>query len=485
MRTTVLLPELLIGGCAVASAVVARARSRQIHRLAGLVVLALVVVAVGLELWQGATVGTLFQGGFAQDRFALFIKTALLLATLVVLAIAEGGGEGRVDAFSRTTLLLTCFGGMVVASATDLVSLWAGLALAVLAAAAGAAIVEGRAEPTRTLSQLEVGGIGLAVVGFGVAVLASIGGGGDLHRLSSAVMGQKPAIGLVLAFILPILGVVAIAVQMVRTILTDEPDPLRSGSAVLGAGVAGVVVFRLAAVFAGEGSEWAVPLAVLVAAGLVAAGLVGAAAPGPRVQVGVLILGQLALCVGGAVAGDLTGLTEGLFLLGAWLLVAPAAAALLDLTHGSSWPGLAGMGSIGGFPAACAAGLLASALSLAAVPPLAGSVGGFAVLIELARSGYGWVVTLGLLAWVLLLVGSLRLARALYWESAADDGHGGRRSRGDTTTFRRFAAGVSGPQRFVAWLGVVVLVLIPAAYLGLGNPIHSLAFQAAEALGLR
>jgi len=485
MRSTVLLPELLVGACAVACAVVARSRSRALHRMAGLGILLFLAVALGLELWLGAAIGTLFQGGFSQDRFALFIKAALLLSTLIVLAIAEGDEEGRADSFSRAMVLLTCFGGMVVASATDLVGLWAGLALAVIVIAAEAAIVEGRADPARALSQLEVGGAGLALVGLGVAILAAMAGGGDLHRLSAAVAAQRPAIGLVLAFILPLVGATVVAVQMLRTLVTDEPDPLRSGAAVLGAGVCGVVIFRIAAAVAAEGPEWTSFLAVLVGAGIVGAGLVAAAAPGPRPQIAVLILGQLALCVGGAVASDLLGMTEGLFLLGAWLLVAPAAAALLDLTRASSWHSLAGMGSLRGFAGACAAGLLASALSLAAIPPLAGSVGGFGVLLELARAGYGWLVALGLLGWVLVLVGVLRLARALYWETAADEAPGGKRPRGEAATFRRFAAGVSVPQRLVAWSGVVVLAVVPAAYLALGNPIHSLAFQAAEALGLR
>src|SRR5207237_923791 len=99
----------------------------------------LLAVALGVELTAGAQLRTLFQGGFTQDRFALFAKAVLLATTLVVVLAAPWAELGR-PALGLT--LLACFGGLVSASATDLAGLWAGLELAVLVSVAALAVRE-------------------------------------------------------------------------------------------------------------------------------------------------------------------------------------------------------------------------------------------------------------------------------------------------------------------------------------------------------
>src|SRR5205814_8361915 len=101
------------------------------------------VAALALELWLGAAVGTLFAGGWQQDRFALFVKAALLLGLVVLIAGGLEAGVQRAAAASEARPLdalplafAVAFGGMVAASATSLVALWAGLELAALAAVA-------------------------------------------------------------------------------------------------------------------------------------------------------------------------------------------------------------------------------------------------------------------------------------------------------------------------------------------------------------
>src|SRR5919201_869073 len=140
MRTLfALLPEVLVVAAALAVLLERPLRLRRYGWLP-LGVAAVVLVALGWELVEGVRVAVLFHGGVVQDRFALFAKAGLLAAAFLTLLATEWAPGSRPMA---GLTLLTCFGGMVAASATDLAGLWAGLALAVLAAVATAAIRDG------------------------------------------------------------------------------------------------------------------------------------------------------------------------------------------------------------------------------------------------------------------------------------------------------------------------------------------------------
>ena len=75
-----------------------------------------VLIALVLELWLGATLASLFDGGFVQDRFALFAKAAVLLAAGTAIAVADWSAEDSVSV-GLAMQLLAAFGVMVAASA--------------------------------------------------------------------------------------------------------------------------------------------------------------------------------------------------------------------------------------------------------------------------------------------------------------------------------------------------------------------------------
>ena len=88
MRNLVLLPEALVLAMAVLVMLsgrfgwIPRASSAYLPQATALVVL----IALGVELWAGATLTTFFGGALVQDRFALFAKAAALLTAAVALA---------------------------------------------------------------------------------------------------------------------------------------------------------------------------------------------------------------------------------------------------------------------------------------------------------------------------------------------------------------------------------------------------------------
>jgi len=465
MRTTALVPEVIVAGAAIALLLGTRLLPRRRWLWLRVGALAAVVAALGLELWLGAALGTLFSGGWQQDRFALFAKAALLLGLLVLVAGDLEAGDQDASWSGLPLAFLVVFGGMVAASATSLVGLWAGLELAALAAIAAAGVTA-RDIGLRLLLVSAVAG-GLVAVGFGV--LYAMAGGSSLAALDSALRPSSVSLPLAFAVLLTLTGVIirlGLAPFQIATLEGGlSVGPLGAGA--LGGlltGVAAVVAARLLSGLDAVNLAWAPWLSVLAAFAMVLGGLRAATATSARAIVAWLVVAQVGWLAAGLAVHDQRGSAGALLVLGALLLAAAAAPALAADENGDVQ--LAGLRRAQPIRAIALTILI---LSLAGVPPLAGFIGQFAVAAELIRSSVAWVLLAGLLGSLLALFGVVRLIRQMYLEPGPEP-PGGARARGRSTT---------------SWspipLAPAVLVLL---YSVLANPISGLAQQGAAALRL-
>jgi NADH-quinone oxidoreductase subunit N len=434
-----LLPDALV---AVAAVICLFAwRVRFLRRPAWLTVAiagVLVAAALGVELVFGAQLKTLFHGGFAQDRFALFAKAALLLATLVIVLASPWAELGR-GAIGFT--LLATLGGMVSAGATDLAGLWVGLELAVLASVAA---IAGR-EVVAARRALLLGGSLGALAALGMALVAAAAGTTELPVLRTS-LGTPLTLPLALAVLL-----------VVAALLGQLGAAPWSGP--LAAGAAGIVLIKFAGSVAALAGAWAVLVPAAAAAAMVIAAL-GALAGGPaRGIIGWAGLLQLGWIVAGLAGGARLGIGSSLFLFGAYLLAFAAA----PLALGEAPHGLAGLADRS-LPRAV--GFAACLLSLAGVPPLAGFFGEFAIAAQLARSGLFWLVAVGFFATAVVSFAVLRDLRLIFLASPGE--------QVSRTVHGRLAYG-----------GALIAAALLVAYGFFANPISGLAVQGAAAVGLR
>jgi NADH-quinone oxidoreductase subunit N len=465
VRTAILAPELLVVAAAVLLLLGSRLLPRRRWLWLRLGALVIVVAALGLELWLGAAVGTLFAGGWQQDRFALFAKAALLLGLVVLLAGDLEAGERDGGWTALPLAFLVVFGGMVAASATSLVGLWAGLELAALAAVAAAGV--SAREVGRRL--LLVSAIAGALVAVGFAVLYAMVGSASLAALDTALQPAAVTIPFAFVVLLTLTGVVvrlSLAPFQVAAVEGGmSVGPVGAGA--LGGllvGVSAVVALRLLGGLDAVNLAWAPWLAVLAAFAMVLGGLRAATASSARAIVAWLVVAQVGWLAAGLAVHDQRGAAGALLVLGALLLAAAAAPALATDQDGDVQ--LAGLGRA---QPARAAGLTILLLSLAGAPPLAGAFGEFFVATELIRSSVAWVLAAGLLGSLLALFGVVRVIRLIYVEPGPDQARGGR----------------GRPPRRVSWspipLAPAVLVLLYSLF---ANPISGLALQGAAALKL-
>jgi NADH-quinone oxidoreductase subunit N len=460
VRTYDLLPEAIVVAAAVALVLVGRLPGLGDLRWRPWAALVAAVGALAAELWLGATIGTLFGGGWEQDRFSLFAKAALLLGLVTLIASADWQDELTWEA--APLAFLAVFGGMVAASASSLVGLWAGLELAALT---GVAAV-GLASRTTGIRLLVVSSVAAALMAFGFAYLYAVGGRASLSGLSQAFLATPTTLPLALAVLVLLSGLaVRLGLAPFQAAMAEATAGGRSAAAAvtggLVVGAAAVVAAKLLAVLTGVNPAWATWLAWVAAFTMLVAGLRALAAPSIQSLSAWLIVGQVGWVAAALAIHDRRAGAAALFLIGALLVAAAAAPALAHAVQASGGP--AGLGRRDPLRAA---GLALALLSLAGAPLLAGSFGEFTVAAELVRSGLGWLLGAGLLGGIMAVAGVVRPLRAFYLES------------GPMETRR-------GPRVATTWaVGALVPALLAVAYGLFAYPIHDLAVQGATALGL-
>jgi NADH-quinone oxidoreductase subunit N len=468
VRNLVLVPEALVVAAAVVLLIASRFSwiSPGARRALPAAVALVTLVALGIELWAGATLATYFGGGLVQDRFALFAKAAVLLAATVAFAVVDWTAEDSLSIGLAMPLLAT-FGTMVVASAGDLVALWAGLEVA---AAAGVVMVATR-RPDLALRLVVTGGVASALLLTGFAFLYASAGTSDLALLRAVLYSGTPTLALAIPVFLVISG---LAVRAALAPFQLATIPASLGASPLGAGLvlglvaaaAATVAIKLLAALTPIPSVYSPYLAVVAAVAMVGGGAAALAAQSPRAKLAYLATGQMGWVAAGLVTHYRSGLAASLFLLGAFVVAATCGPAVIGRAEGGE-QALAGIGVL---RPARAAGLALAMLSLAGAPPLAGFFGEFAVAAALAQSGHFGLLALGILGSLLGLAGVAGTLRMMYIQSPADEAR--------RTTRLPVLSGLSS-------IGAVAFCIVIAAYGILSSPILGLADQGAEALGLR
>ena len=468
MKNVVLLPEALVAAAAVLVLLAGRLGwlSLAARRSLPAVVAVVTLIALGIELWAGATLATYFEGGLVQDRFALFAKAAILLTATIAFAVVDWTAEDSLTIGLAMPLVAT-FGVMVAASAGDLVALWAGLEVA---AAAGVVMVALR-RPDLGLRLLITGGVASALLLIGLAFLYASAGTSSLASMRAVLFSGAPTI----AFAIPVFLVMSgLAVRAALAPFQLASIPASLGASPLGAGLvlglvaaaAATVAIKLVAALAPIPAVYSTYLEVIAALAMVGGGAAALAAHSPRVRLAYLAAGQIGWVVAGLVTHYRSGLAGSLFLLGAFAVAATCGPAVMGRAEGGE-QALAGMGVL---RPARAAGLTLAMLSLAGAPPLAGFFGEFAVAAAMAQSGHFALLALGVFGTALSLAAVAGTMRVMYVQSPPEEAR--------RTTKLPVLSGLSS-------FGAVAFCVVIAVYGIFSSPILGLADQGAEALGLR
>jgi NADH-quinone oxidoreductase subunit N len=385
-----------------------------------------VVLCAGLLLWMRPASET-FQQMFVADSFAGYFKGLFLLTTGVVILMTRATQRQLPTNLGAFYLLLftALLGMLVLASINDLLMLFLGLELLTFSLYIMAAYLKtDRRAVEAGMKYLILGSVSSGFLVFGIALLYGFAGSTSFPVLRTAIAsGAVPLTAQAgLLLVLASLGFKVAAVPFhlwVPDVYEGAPTPVVALLSV-GSKMAGVVamVRVLYGVFLPMQETWTNLLAVLSAATMCYGNL--AAIPQTNIKrlLGYSSIGHAGYLLMGLSAGSSGGVhAVGYYLLAylfsnltAFLVVVVAA----DALGSDALDDYTGLSKRSGW---LAAALFIGLLSLAGVPPLAGFVGKFFVLLATAESHRLWLVAIGAVNVAISLYYYLMVVKRMYLEA--------------------------------------------------------------------
>ncbi len=438
----------------------------------------LVPAAFTFALWgdvnTGGAMGGVF-GTLAVDKFALFFKFLILAVVAVVIL----GSTDYVSRFQRykgefyALVLFSASGMMLLAAATELVSIYISLELTSLPLAALATFLRDERSSEAGLKFLLLSAMSSAMLLYGMVLLYGVTGSTQLAEIAKAVTaGSEPFGGpaLLAAGVLIAAGfgfkISMFPFQMwVPDVYEGAPTPVTAYLSVASKAAGFAVLLRLFyTAFAAVSMDWSLLFAVLSALSMSIGNLMAMGQANVKrllaystiAHAGYILVGLAAVAARQEVGSESLGLGGVLFYLGAYAATNLAAFfAIIVITNKTGIDQIDSFAGMGKKAPVVSAVLAFSLVSLIGLPPTAGFMGKLYLFNAAVHADLVWLALVGVVNSVVSAYYYLRIIRVLY--VAPSDAQGKVPSSGAM----RLALGVSGLT--VLFLGVFPGVLLRVA----------------------
>ena len=424
-----LLPELVLAGTALVLILIARHVSRAQAVAVSVVVAAMAAIFSGWAFTPEApeapaAMTVVFGGTIAADGYARFFKVlfAATLALAALLSVKHVDTERVPPAEYYALLLLASTGMMLAASAADLLILYLGLELMILCAYVLVGITVNRPIANEAaIKYFLLGSFASALLLYGIALVYGVTGATDFAAIASAVsernLTRHP---FMLAGLALMAGGLAFKIAAVP-FHAWAPDVYQGASAPVAAflaagskaaGLAALVRVCLAA-FAPEQRIWSEMLAGLAVLSMIVGSLLAISQTNMKrllayssiAHVGYALLGLVTGTPDGASATITYAFIYSFMTLGAFGVVIALGERGEDLL---AYRGLAATAPV------TAALMFLFLLSLTGIPPTAGFVAKFAVILSAVRGGHVVLAVVAVMCSVVSAFFYLRVAVMMY-----------------------------------------------------------------------
>lgn len=425
---------------------------------------------ISAAMW-GESYPALFNNMLAVDEFALFFKLLFAgIAFLVILASADYVNKfERFQGEYNALILLSTLGMMLMAAATDLISLYMSLELTSISLYVLVGFLKDKKSTEASLKYLLPGAVASAVLLYGMALVFGSTGETGLAAITGAIqsMGTEgvldsPALIMGIVFMIGGFGfkIAAVPFQMwVPDVYEGAPTPITAYLSVGSKAAGFAIILRI--FFSAFGTpvwlseNWGMIFAVLAVISMFLGNIT--AIPQTNIkrmlgyssiaQAGYLMVGLATL--GFASTASVLGQSGVLFFLASYTLTNLGAfIAVIAITNQTETDLIADFSGMGKRAPLLALALTLCLISLIGMPPAAGFMAKFYIFSSAAQNGLLWLVVIAAINSVISAYYYLRVVKLMWFGEAASE------EKVPSSGAPRFAL-------FVCCLGVLVLGIIP------------------------
>ena len=446
-----LSPELSLAGLGlviiILDLIVSRKSILQTVSLLGLAIPAILSVFLWNELGNpdSETPANVF-GTLAIDKFSLFFKF-LILVILALVIMSSGSFLNKLNRFKGeyyALLIFSATGMMLLASTTELISIYVSLELTALPLVALAAFGRDSRSTESGIKLLILSAISSAILLYGMVLVYGLSGTTHISEIAGGLVGNVDSgiafgsYGLMLGIIMIIAGfgfkIASVPFHMwVPDVYEGAPSPITAYLSVASKAAGFAVILRLFYVaFDNQSQDWSTVFAILAAVSMSLGNLVAINQASVKrmlaystiAHAGYLMVGLAAVVTQIPEGSDLVYIGPGsiLFYLVAYAVTNLAAffaiIAITSHTGSELIRDLAGMGRRSPLIAL----ILAIALiSLTGIPPTAGFMGKLFIFSAAVSSGMLWLVIIGVVNSVISAYYYLRIIRFMYMSEPSSE----------------------------------------------------------------
>ena len=416
--------------------------------LPGVSLAGLIVAGVFAVILWGDNNPALFNNMLAADNFAMFFKLLFAgTAFLVILASADYASKfERFQGEYYALILLSTLGMMLMAAATDLISLYVSLELTSISLYVLVGFLKDRKSTESALKYLLLGAIASAVLLYGMTLIFGTTGQTQLIYIVQSItsMGNNtPAANpaLFLGIVLLIAGfgfkIAAVPFQMwVPDVYEGAPTTITAflsvGSKAAGFAIIMRVFLTSFSAYPSMSHDWGIIFAALAVVSMIVGNIAAIPQTNIKRMLGYSSIAQAGyLMVGLAAAGVFTGLESSMpsgaimaqkgvlfFLVSYALTNLGAFIAIIAISNKTNSDNIADFAGMGRRAPLLSLALTLCLISLIGMPPAAGFIAKFYIFSLAVKNGLLWLVIIAAINSVISAYYYLRVVKVMWFSEA-------------------------------------------------------------------
>lgn len=427
LHWTLAIPEIVLACCAMAILVfgVLWKQSNPSFASAMLSLGALMVTAV---LVITSPLGSSYAGLFAVDHFAVFMKLLILAgAALSLILSIDYNQQTGIDRFEFPVLILLCSCGMLVmASATNLMSLYVGLELQSLAIYVMAAFNRDDLRSSEAgLKYFVLGALASGLLLYGISLAYGFSGTMDFAELRAAFTGTPPA-GLVIGVVFIVAGLAfkisAVPFHMwTPDVYEGAPTPVTAFMSTAPKVAAIALLLRALEVpFGHLGPQWTQLIVLISVASMLLGSLAAIGQTSIKRLMAYSSIGHMGYALIGLAVGTPAGIQGVLIYMVTYVFMSAGVFACIIAMRrkGIALDKIADLSGLARTDPMLALAFGVFMFSMAGIPPFSGFFGKLYVFLAAVQAGYWTLAIIGVLTSVVGAYYYLRVIKVMYFDDA-------------------------------------------------------------------